>query len=487
MNLAPAFGRAWSTVRAPAAILIVGLAVAAYAPAVFHAHGFAMGDFKAFYCSARAVLHHENPYSAVPLGACESQPAPWPLFVARQGAVLPAPLPGYLIGLFTIVAWLPFQAAVVVWLLALIAATISAIAILARVLNLDPWNLAVGLSLILVANALVIGQIVPIAMLGIALAALGARRRSAALVGCGSALAFFEPQVGIAVALVCALLSRRFALVVAVVAVALLLISVTVLGLSENVEYVRTVLPAQALAELHAAIQYSLSWILAGLGMSAGWALRIGQLWWLAMLGAAAWFARSPHARAKPEIAVLAAPAFTVVGGPYLHIHHVALAVPAALWLASTPGRAPWIRIAAAVAICVPLLDIFIMMGRIGFALPLAFVCVVASWLGAAYGRGAIAGLWSALAAVVAVWLVALAFIVGGFGFSGSASMQQLSPATAQASWAQFVATHYVATGWPIWLVKAPTWFGVLATAIGLMAAARGYGISRHASGKGVV
>ncbi len=459
------------------AIAIVVLALVLYVPAFSNGHGWAMDDFKTFYCSGRVLLEGENPYDTIPLAACESQPAPRPIFVARPGFVLPAPLPGYAIAGFAIVALVPFLPAVFLWICALLAATLASITLLSRLTSANVWAIAAAFSTALVAISFAVGELVPICLLGIVLTAWAVyrtppTRAALALAGCGVALAFAEPQVGAAVAIACALVSWRFAISTGVAIAALTIISLAVLGIAGNVAYVRDVLPAHVLSELPAYFQYSLSWLLNRLGMPAGLALSIGQLQWITMLVATGLFARAQLARAHPEIAVLAAPAFAVTGGPFLHLDHVALALPAAIWLAaSSPKPSAW-QTAAIIALAVPLLQLLLLLRWIPLDVILAFIVVVAAWLGFAFGRSLRACVYSASAATLFVAAVAVSLVVGGFGFVTPATAQALPSAMPQASWAHFVATHYVMTAWPVWLVKAPTWFGIAATASGLIVAA---------------
>lgn len=455
--------RLWSVVRAPAAIALIAVAFAFSASTVARGH-FAMGDFKAFYCSARVLLQHEDPYAAAPMAACQAQPAPAPLLVTKPGEVLPAPLPGYVIAAFVPLAWLPFAVASALWFALLVVATIASIVLLSRIGIGDPWSIALALAMIVAGISFPVGELPPIAFLGIALAAWAAKRGRPWLLGVGVVLSFCEPQIGLGAALAAIALGRRYAIPAIAAAVALGILSFSALGIAGNVEYFRLILPAHLLSELPSVLQYSLSWALYRLGMAAAPALLFGRLSWLVMLGVTIWFARSSLARQRPEVALLAAPAFAVVGGPFLHLDHAALAVPAALWLASE--KYSWLRTAAAIALCLPLLYIF------SITRSLVLIPFFAAWLASVYKGGAIAGLRAALAAVVLTALVAIASIAAGTGLHAIAPVQALPPSIAQASWSQYVAAHYVMTGWVLWLVKAPTWFGILATAVGLAASA---------------
>jgi hypothetical protein len=458
--------RLWSTVRAPAALLLIAIAFS-FAGANVVRGRFAMGDFKAFYCSAKVTLAREDPYSAAPLARCEAIGAPAPLFVTNFPQVLPAPLPGYAIAAFVPFALLPFPAACVAWLVALLAATIAAIMLLSRTGLGDPWDLAIALTLLVVATSFPMGELPPVALFGIALCAWAVKHDRVWLVGIGIALSLFEPQIGAAVALCAIALGRRFAVAAVAALLALGVLSIAAVGIAGDLEYLRVVVPAHVLAELPSVLQYSLSWALFRLGMAPPLAMLLGRLSWVAMLCVSVWFARSPLARRRPEAALLAAPAFAVVGGPFLHLDQIALAVPAAVWLSVRSERAQWLRTAALIALCVPLLYVFSII-RLAAMLPL-----FAAWLGGAYGRSAIAGLRAALAAIVIAAGIAAIAVAAGTGSAAIAPLQTLPSTLPQASWSAFVAAHYAMTGWSVWLVKAPMCFGILATAAGLVAAAR--------------
>lgn len=422
---------------------------------------FAMGDFKAFYCSARVLMQHEDPYSTDPLSRCESVPAPRPLFATKAGEVLPAPLPGYVVAAFVPLSFLPFPVACVVWLLVLAAAVAASVVLLARAGVGEAWSLAVALSLTLVAVCLPVGELPPIALLGIALAVWGAHLKRPLPLAIGVALTFTEPQIGIAVLVAACALGRRFALPALGAAAALGAISLAVLGITGNLEYFRVVLPAHLLSELPSVLQYSLSWMLYRLGVGAGAALIAGRVCWIAMLGVTALFACSQTARTRPELAFLAAPAFAVVGGPFLHLDHIALAIPAAMWLAMQRPSAG--RIAAAVAMSVPVLYVF---SIITFFVLTPFV---SGWLATACRREPVAGLRAALATVLALAFIGAISVHAGTGSMQIPPVQPLPANLPQAAWAAYVGKHFVMTGWSIWLVKAPMWLGIAATAIGLI------------------
>ena len=454
--------------RAAAAILIAAFVITASAAAQAHGHSW-MGDFRAFYCAAHVRLAGLDPYAAQPLRACESQPVPPPLFIPSSGVTLPAPVPGYLVAAFMPLALLPFVPAAALWALILIAAFTGTLLLLRSLGIGDGWTLLVALSIPVMAVSLPIGELPPVALFGVALAAWAALRDRPALLGLGVALTLFEPSIGLAVAIAAAALSRRFALAAGITLGALFVLSLATLGIAGNIAYVRDVLPAHELSELPAVVQYSLSWVLDRAGVANGPALFLGHLSWIAMLGVTFVVARSSFARKHPDFAILAAPAFAVVGGPYLHLDHIALALPVALWLcARQKGSFGWV-LAGAICLAVPLLYIFVMTPIFGGVMTSAVIAVplVAGWIAAAYTGRTIDGIRTAAGAVVYTLLVGLILEKTGAGASSLTHVHGISTALAQSSWSAYVRTNFIFHAWTIWPVKAPTWFGIVATATG--------------------
>ena len=98
----------------------------------------------------------------------------------------------------------------------------------------------------------------------------------------------------------------------------------------------------------------------------------------------------------------------------------------------------------------------------------LALVPCVALYLGAAYGRSLRSGLVAAIVSVAFTLVAGAILAKTGFGFSAISPAVQ-SGTMSQAPWTQYVASHYVMSGWAIWLVKAPIWFGLGACAARLL------------------
>ena len=141
----------------------------------------------------------------------------------------------------------------------------------------------------------------------------------------------------------------RARVVVAAVCAALALVALGALGAAANVEYARSVVSAQALAEAPFDIQLSLTWLLVFFGTGESAALHAASLEYAALLVTGVLLALFLANRlALPEALVVVPAAAAVLGGPYLHVFQLAAAVPCALVLAA---RVPAARVPAWIAV----------------------------------------------------------------------------------------------------------------------------------------
>jgi hypothetical protein len=400
-----------------------------------HAHGELVGDFRAFYCAGELARQHAFSYDPSALAPCESRPAPG-FFTARDVSV-PAPLPGYLVLAFIPLSLLPFPVAAVAWGLSLITASIAAIGVLSRL----QWvRFDAGIALLAIPLGAVVlppGELPAIALLGIALVIYGCRRDDTAARVAGLLLTFAEPQIAFGVAAV--LLGRRGAWrEIAGVLAALALLTLAAIGPAESLAYVRDVLPAHVASEVMRAQQYTLSWALAELGLATSIALWIGRIVYALALAFAVVLGRRTLGSGE---ACAAGAALALLAGPFVHLDHLLCALPAAFAVASVMPAA---GVTAALLLALPLPVIF--------SEPLLVLAVplVTFW----YSRNA----YAALGATCAAALFAAISAHTGFTFQGNHG--------AVNGWATYVANNNVATGSLIWIVKAPVWIGVAATAL---------------------
>ena len=417
-----------------------------------------MGDFKAFYCAGNVVLHGHDPYAAGPLGACEALKTYSWMASGTQGATLPAPLPGYEIAFFVPFALLSYSQAVLVWSIISLAALVFSIILFARC-GVGPWPvILVAFSLMVAGISIAVGELPPLALAGLAIAAAGVQSKRVWMAVIGLTLTMAEPQIGLLVGVALAALSRRYLWSVAGTFVALVIISLLTLGFSENVEYAVTVLPAHILAELPSVLQYGGSWVVQRLGAPDTIAVLVGRITYGIAIVGTFLFARTARARENPVLPVLAAAVFAVVSGPFVHLDHIALAIPAALWLTSVANPLRNWQIAAAVALTIPPLYIF------AHPLLYIFVPLITVWIIIGFGGSSIVAIRGALVSSLVILAIGFVVVHTGTGNVVVSSAQHQST-LAQDSWGTWVRHRFVMLSWSIFLVKAPTWFGMLMTA----------------------
>ena len=416
--------------------------------------GFTMGDFRAFYCAARVASHGADPYHTEPLRSCETGIGSTLFFEKNPGVTIPAPLPGYAIAAVVPLSLLPFKAAATLWAALLIAAFLACVLALARFARMQ-WESALAVfALSLGVVSLPLGEVVPLALACICLAAYFAwqgRARPAAIAAAG---AMIEPHLGLPVCLALAVWMPATRVPLAIAFAALAGLSLAVLGPATNLEYFTSVLPAHALSEMSRDTQYSLSAVLAGLGAPSAIALRAGSLWYAAMVVAGTILAGMLAKKTRNDAFIVCVPpAFAAFGGTFIHITQIAAALPAAVLLAAYAPRAyrnvavvvllllavPWVWAYSPTMILAPLV-------------PVAYL----AWR-----------YWSGN--VVAVLLAGIAAAVMIFGLSSLASAAphattHAAPAIAsnlaEASWSVFTqksSTNAFAT----WMLRLPTWAGL--------------------------
>ena len=298
-------------------------------------------DFRAYYCAASVVRHHEDPYLALPLEKCERE-TPAPFYRPPHNVAVPAPYPPYALAFFYPFTFLPFTAAAVVWWLLLIAALATAAYALARVAKVG--FLVSWATLVLSAgfNALPPGNVLPVALAALVVAALFIVRQRYALAAVAIVVSMIEPHVALpaAIALFVGLGAMRAPLAAGFAVLGAL--SLAFGGVSHNVEYVAAVLPAHALSEVSRDNQFSLSTVAAALGMPDAPAALFGSVSYLLMTVLGTVIALRLAARFGQVAAIaLVPPAFTLLGGSFVHAVEIAAAVPACLLIltAAQPYR----------------------------------------------------------------------------------------------------------------------------------------------------
>jgi len=292
-------------------------------------------DYRAFACAGRIAGTAADPYRAEPLRACEHRSG---LLAGRRDLArlaVPAPLPGYALAPFALLGRLPDAAGAALWvLLSLLGAALAirSLTVLAGARVRIVWA-ALALPL---AVALVLGQLVPLALGALCFAALAVERGRFALAAAAVWIAMIEPHVALPALLALAIFVPRARLGLGIGAIVALVLSLALLGAGKNLEYLTTVLPAHAASELANEEQYSLAYLLHRLGAPDLLALRLADLWYLAALVCGLTVAQRLVARGAPRsLYVLIPVAFAVIGGPFVHIHQMVFVLPALIVVAA--------------------------------------------------------------------------------------------------------------------------------------------------------
>jgi hypothetical protein len=418
--------------------------------------GFYMGDFRAFYCAARVTSLGADPYRAQPLRSCELAVSPQGIFQKKFNATVPAPLPGYAIAFLEPLARLPFVAAWLAWLALLLGSWGICVAAVVRFANVR-WEIAVAaFAFSLGVASIPLGEIAPLAIAATCAGAYFAWRGHWTAAALCAAVAMIEPHLGLPVCIALAVWAPKTRLPLAMACAVLASISVLAVGARTNLEYFTSVLPAHALSEASRNTQFSLTSLLTSFGVTETAAIRAGTFWYAGMLVAGTIVAGA-LARRMQNAAFLACvpPVFAVFGGTFVHITQIAVALPAALLLASY-ARAPWraATIVALLLLAVPWIDVWSPALGLAPIFPVAYL----TWR---YTSGN-------SRAVIAATAMTLLGVIGfnhayGATFTAhahhAAAAVSIDPKLAEASWSRFA--HVMSTTM-VGITRLPTWFGLL-------------------------
>jgi hypothetical protein len=306
------------------------------------------GDFSAFYCGGQAVLQGEDPYRVQPSLRCE-QAITGGMAANLDGKVdLPAPLPGYDFAPLAVLALLPARGALYLYGLLMLGA-IGVIAYGIARLSALPIGVAVSVAALGVAyDSIDWGQLAPFAIAALTLAAWLLRckkSKAAAIVLC---LSLIQPQSGIPAVLSAFFFVKQTRVTIAACSVVLLGAAVACVGLRGLTEY-PTVLALQSRAEVYWVSQYSLTWLVHTLGGSVNAALIAGSASYaLLVIAALAVVARHRRAAGENGALVLLPAAAAVLGGTFIHLYQIKIALVAAvvLFIADSVGLGVAIAIA---------------------------------------------------------------------------------------------------------------------------------------------
>jgi hypothetical protein len=436
-----------------------------------------MADFPDFYCAGMALDTGASPYTYEPLHTCEhrvntGQAFRSAFFAANPALAVPAPLPAYdFLPFMALARFAPAEAAV--W---------DAAAILTAVLigALALWRL--GLSLALVAAALALstaymelntGQVVPFAFLALALCGLAIARGSYRVAGVLAVFTAIEPVLGVPVVVATLLFVPRARWSVAICAALFAAVALRVAGAPALVQYVTDVLPAQAASELHFPFQYSLTYLLAYVGLPQSAAALAGALSYILTFGVGLALAPAASRRfARPELIVFIPALCCVLGGTYLHPEELCFAIPALLVLASaTRGIS---RAVLALALCALAVPWILVWGAKQLFLASVFVCAVILLQLRIDLKVAVPSL-----CMIALAIYAFELHPPRLPVVRAAPQAYAASALVQDEWRYYAQQR--ATGDPLWLaIKVPTWAALLA---GILVAARS--LRRHSVSTG--
>ena len=411
-------------------------------------------DFRVSYCAGAAVDAHADPYRVEPIRSCEHA-HPIPLLARTPNLVLAWVLPGYDIAPLAALARLPFGVAAATYVLALCAALAGCAVLIARTTGTPLAYTSAALVLSAGLPSLVLGQIVPFELLALAATAAALQARRERLAGALGALTCIEPHVGlfVCVALAIAVPGARLSMAAAIAGLAALAVAVT--GFAAQVTYVLQDLPLQALSEVTSKEQFSLAYVLSYAGLPVRSALAVGAASTVAMLFLATVLARLDRNRDVAYVVYLPAAA-AIVGGTYVHLAQVALAIPAAL-LAVRDADSPRVRTAAAFALVLLAIP-WPYPAILKQLLPAALLIVgVLTWY---LTRGSMV---RTLAAAACCWLVLIPIENHTTGPPPALTLAR-RPASELATISGAEATHAESTRDPVhFAVKIATWAGLLA------------------------
>lgn len=447
---------------ASAAILLGVLLIVA--SAVANSTNF---DFRAFYCAGASVRQHASPYHTEPLHTCEWNGTDNKLAAFSRQIIVPAPQPGYDMAAFAMISYLPFTVATRVWTLILLLSCIATVLAVQRLCNLPITLVTITLWLSLIVPSIFLGELIPLCVAAVAMAALCAKSERWPLAGLCAAASVVEPHIGFPVCAAMLFWAPRARPAILASLLALAAVALITLGTQPNLEYLTTVLPAHALSEIASDAQLSASVALHWLGVSDGLALRLGTLSYLGIVAAAIYLARAVAKRFSDDSLLVTLPAaFAVMGGIFIHVTETTLAIPLLLTLIRHLGsRASFAR-AGVVLLAVPWWSIATPM-LLTPDTALAMVGVTITYLvwRLSNENAAIAVCSGACAALAAGGLVHWHALLSVPYTSINPPAAVFASTYPEANWG-WINTKYMSTGSPpTWLLRALTWTGLLCAA----------------------
>lgn len=444
-------------VRVPIVASVLALLCTALIATVLAQHS-SLGDFRALYCAGLVQRLGADPYLAQPLHRCELATMSPKVRAHWTDTVIPAPLPPYGLAPFSGLSLMPFADAAAVWMALLLAAYAAAVAALRVVTRLPGLGIACALLLSVLGSSLFIGQLAPIAIAAVCVAGWCVVRQRWIAAGVFAAASLIEPHVGVPLCLSFLVWLPRVRVATAISATVLALLSLTS-GLHANAEYFSAVLPAHALSEIGSNEQYGLSVLLYAAGLAAHGATFAGSVWYVAMLVAGVAAARAAAWRSG-EVAYYAfvPPAFAVLGGPFIHLTQIAVAIPAALLVYARVPRQRVLMAAALILLALP----WPMAQSVAFSAAAALLTFVMIW--SLCGGRFLPAIYAAISVAVVALLFNRVFVLDMTIAHAPSIAPAIDPHLAESSWAALMSAKYSSGDAASWYKRIPTWIGLLAT-----------------------
>ena len=279
---------------------------------------------------------------------------------------MPAPYPGYAIVLYSIFAHAPYPLAKALWLALIASALVGSAFAMAKLSEFPVVTILIALVPTGILTNLQLGAAPPLALAGLCLAALAYRSGRPRLAVLPLGLAMINPHLILPSAIALFIVAPSARVVMIAAATVLATLSIAAIGFSANLDYVRSVLPAHAAAEVFHHYQYSLTHMLTLFGISPAIALKIGSFSYvvLAIVGIAL-AVRQRTERFGSVNVILLPTAIVALGGTFIHAQDIILALPAAFVFCRTANTAES-RVTASIAIIGLLFGLFAEDLRIG-------------------------------------------------------------------------------------------------------------------------
>jgi len=289
-------------------------------------------DLRAFYCAGAAVAARADPYKVEPLRSCEVRERLTEGLAGYDRLAVPAPLPGYALVPFALASHASFDKICALYVLLLAAAIATTVVLVADLSGFSSAGVAAALVLSDGALSLANGQILPFALLALCASAWELSRGRPVRASAYAACATIEPHVAFPALVALALAVPKTRVPLALCAAFLGALSLLALGVATNLEYIAQVVPEHARSETNAVVQYSLTTLLVRAGADPNVATVLGDVSYVAAcaLGIAVGV-RGARVWNAPALIVLVPPAFALLGGPFVHLTQIAVAVPALL------------------------------------------------------------------------------------------------------------------------------------------------------------